>query len=129
MAEARGWGRRIRALALDSLTFVNPAFYALSTPAFRSTTPRLVPPDKLPAAAALDMVRTQTGQIAGPALGDLEAGVVAALTSVRFSLVSGGIASIVGVGLLALALPQFHRYRSARPPHGSSVGPHHDDNL
>jgi MFS family permease len=51
----------------------------------------------------------------GPSLGDLEAGLVASLTSVRFSIVSGGIACIVGVGLMALLLPQFGRY-DARDP-------------
>ncbi|CAN5543672.1 hypothetical protein BH20ACT21_BH20ACT21_05340 [soil metagenome] len=46
----------------------------------------------------------------GPALGDVEAGVVAALVGARVSLVSGGLACIAGVGLMALLLPEFHRY-------------------
>ena len=37
----------------------------------------------------------------GPRLGDAESGVVAGFTSTEFSIVSGGIACIVGVGLLA----------------------------
>jgi MFS family permease len=48
----------------------------------------------------------------GPALGDLEAGAVAALTSLRFSVVSGGLGCIVGVAVLAFMLPQFARHRS-----------------
>jgi hypothetical protein len=48
----------------------------------------------------------------GPALGDLEAGAVAAVTSLRFSVVSGGLGCIAGVAVLALMLPQFARYRS-----------------
>jgi hypothetical protein len=47
---------------------------------------------------------------AGPALGNLEAGVVASLVSVPFSIVSGGVVCIVGVAALAAALPEFVRY-------------------
>jgi hypothetical protein len=46
----------------------------------------------------------------GPLLGNLEAGVVAALTTVRVSIVSGGILCIAGVAVAALALPGFRRY-------------------
>jgi MFS family permease len=46
----------------------------------------------------------------GPRLGDVEAGAVAALTSSQVSVVSGGFACIVGVVLLALAVPSFARY-------------------
>jgi hypothetical protein len=48
----------------------------------------------------------------GPALGDLEAGAVAALTSVRFSVISGGLGCIVGVGVMAMLLPEFARYEA-----------------
>jgi MFS family permease len=53
-----------------------------------------------------------------PTLGNVEAGVLASLTSVRVSVVSGGIACVVGTGLIALALPALLRYdsRRARPP-------------
>ena len=50
----------------------------------------------------------------GPALGDVEAGGVAALTSLRFSIVSGGVFCIIGTALLAVALPKFIAYDSAR---------------
>jgi MFS family permease len=49
-----------------------------------------------------------------PNLGDLEAGVLASLTSLRFAVVSGGLACVVGCAATALALPQFLRY-DARP--------------
>ena len=49
----------------------------------------------------------------GPSLGNAEAGFVAALTSVRFSIVSGGIACILGAGLLAILLPRYRRYDAA----------------
>jgi MFS family permease len=49
-----------------------------------------------------------------PNLGDLEAGILASLTSLRFSIVSGGVLCIVGCAVAALALPGFLRY-DARP--------------
>jgi len=45
-----------------------------------------------------------------PSLGDLEAGVLASLTSLRFSIVSGGVACIAGCVVTALALPRFLSY-------------------
>jgi hypothetical protein len=45
-----------------------------------------------------------------PSLGNVEAGVVASLTSLRTSIVSGGIACVVGSVLLALAIPQLLHY-------------------
>jgi len=45
-----------------------------------------------------------------PNLGDLEAGVLASLTSLRFSIVSGGLACIAGCVVTALALPKFLNY-------------------
>jgi MFS family permease len=51
---------------------------------------------------------------AAPSVGNLEAGALASLTSVRFSIVSGGLACIVGCFLLALAFPALVRYDSAK---------------
>jgi MFS family permease len=45
----------------------------------------------------------------GPRLGDLEAGAVAGLTSTGFSIVSGGLACIVGALALSALLPGFRR--------------------
>jgi MFS family permease len=45
-----------------------------------------------------------------PSLGDLEAGVLASLTSLRFSIVSGGLACVFGCVVTALALPKFLKY-------------------
>jgi MFS family permease len=50
----------------------------------------------------------------GPSLGNAEAGFVAALTSIRTSIVSGGAACIVGAGVLALLLPAYRRYDTRR---------------
>jgi MFS family permease len=50
-----------------------------------------------------------------PALGNLEAGALASLTSVRTSVVSGGIACIVGCVVIAAAFPALVRYRREQP--------------
>ena len=47
---------------------------------------------------------------ATPALGNVESGLVASLTSLRFSIVSGGLACVAGTFLIALAIPAFIRY-------------------
>ena len=58
----------------------------------------------------------ELAQVAGaPALGNLEAGVVASLTSLRFSIVSGGVITVVGTIVIALALPALLRYDSRKP--------------
>jgi MFS family permease len=46
----------------------------------------------------------------GPMLGNAESGIVASLSSIRTSIVSGGILCVVGTGLLTLALPAFRLY-------------------
>ena len=51
----------------------------------------------------------------GPTLGNLEAAIVATLTSVRTSIVSGGILCVAGVAVAAIALPLFRRYDSREP--------------
>jgi predicted MFS family arabinose efflux permease len=47
----------------------------------------------------------------GPRLGDAESGVVASLTSTEFSIVSGGIACVVGVIILLRWRPSFWNHR------------------
>jgi hypothetical protein len=48
----------------------------------------------------------------GPLLGNAEAGLVSRLRGPTFSIVSGGLACLAGTAVLALALPEFRRYRS-----------------
>lgn len=50
-----------------------------------------------------------------PSLGNVEAGAVASLTSIRFSVVSGGILSIIGTIALAAFVPALRRYDSKEP--------------
>ena len=51
----------------------------------------------------------------GPRLGDLEAGAVASVSTPTISVVSGGLACIAGVLLLAAAVPRFLRYDARQP--------------
>jgi hypothetical protein len=51
----------------------------------------------------------------GPSVGDVESGVVASLTTVPVSIVSGGLICIAGIGLLRWFAPGFWRY-DARDP-------------
>jgi MFS family permease len=58
----------------------------------------------------------ELAQVAGaPELGNVEAGIVASLTSVRASIVSGGILSVAGTIAVALAVPALVRYDARRP--------------
>ncbi|HEX3794704.1 MAG TPA: MFS transporter [Acidimicrobiales bacterium] len=49
----------------------------------------------------------------GPRLGDMESGAVATLTSLEFSVVSGGLACIAGAVIIGLLLPQFRHHVAA----------------
>jgi MFS family permease len=52
----------------------------------------------------------QVSYSSGPLLGDLEAGIAAAVVGLRTSIVAGGVLCVVGVAFAALALPAFRRY-------------------
>jgi MFS family permease len=51
------------------------------------------------------------GYASGPALGNFEAGWVASLRSLRFSVVSGGVACVVGAVAVIASLREFRQYR------------------
>jgi len=53
----------------------------------------------------------------GPLAGQLRAGTVAAMTTLRTSVVSGGLLCIAGVSFVAAKLPQFRTYDSLTNPH------------
>jgi MFS family permease len=75
---------------------------------FRNTILQLVVPDAL--RGRLSAVHTAVVG-GGPRLGDLEAGVVASITSVRFSVVSGGVACVLGALTIARFMPELWNYR------------------
>ena len=77
---------------------------------FRSTILQLSIPDHLRGRMSAFQLMVVT---TGPRLGDLEAGAVAALVNPVFSVVSGGVACVVGIALLAIALPELRRQRAA----------------
>jgi hypothetical protein len=86
---------------------------------FRSTILQLTVPDRLRGRMSAFHLMVVT---TGPRLGDLEAGAVAALVNPLFSVVSGGVACVVGVALLALLLPEVRRQRSSEALAGPSPG-------
>jgi len=51
----------------------------------------------------------------GPSLGEVESGVVAHLTTVPFSVVSGGVLCVLGIGALRVLAPGFVRYDARHP--------------
>ena len=77
----------------------------------RSTINQSVTPDALRGrmSSVFSLVVTS-----GPRLGDVEAGVVAGLGGARFSVVSGGLACIVGAVALVAAFPALIRYDAER---------------
>jgi MFS family permease len=79
---------------------------------FRSTIWNQTIPDRLRGRLA---GIEQVSYSSGPLLGDVEAGVVGELFSVRASIVSGGVLCIVGVAVAALLLPAFRHYDSRQP--------------
>ncbi len=76
---------------------------------YRSTILQVTVPDRLRGRLSGIHILVVTG---GPRLGDLEAGLVASWVTPAFSVVSGGIACILGAGLVALAYPELRRYRA-----------------
>lgn len=113
------WGLAIVGFGLSTEVFALAlAFLAIAGAAdtisaiFRGTILQSSVPDRLRGRLSGIHIMVVVG---GPRLGDVEAGVVAQLVSPVFSVVSGGVACIVGVALLAVATPQFRRYQAGEP--------------
>jgi hypothetical protein len=111
------WGAAIAGVGLvtslaPAVALLMLAGYADTVSAFcRTTINQTVTPDALRGrmSAVYSLVVTS-----GPRLGDIESGAVAGLTSARFSVVSGGLACVAGVGLIMLAFPTLAAYDSER---------------
>ena len=110
---AAGWGVAIAAfgfatsvpVALVMLAFAGGADFVSAV--LRSTILLQVTPDTMRGRLS----GIELAQVAGtPALGNLEAGAVASLIGLRFSIVSGGVLCVLGTAAVALALPAFRRY-------------------
>jgi MFS family permease len=110
------WGAGIAAFGLvgDHL-WLAIAFLAFAGGAdvisavFRNTILQVTVPDALRGRLSQIHILVVTG---GPRLGDLEAGLVASAFSPAISVVSGGLLSIAGAGLVALLVPAFRRYHA-----------------
>lgn len=107
------WGAAIAGFGATKLLWVGLFLLALAGAAdvvngvFRTTIIQVNTPDAL--RGRVNSIGFVVGA-GGPRLGDVEAGVVASITSPVFSAVSGGLASVVGVVLLSLISPAFARY-------------------
>jgi MFS family permease len=109
------WGAAIAAFGIVSWLPLALLLLALAGAAdvisavFRNTILQLSVPDALRGRLTAVHIAVVTG---GPRLGDAEAGAVAAVTSPRFSVVSGGLACVLGVAVIARLAPELVRYRA-----------------
>ena len=116
------WGAAIAAFGLVPWLPLGLLMLALAGAAdvvsavFRNTILQLSVPDGLRGRLSSVHIAVVTG---GPQLGDAEAGAVAALTSPRFSVVSGGVACILGVVALMRWVPDLARYDAVAEPRRS----------
>ncbi len=107
------WGGAIAAFGLVPWLPLGLAMLALAGAAdvvsavFRNTILQMSVPDGLRGRLSSVHIAVVTG---GPQLGDAEAGAVAAIASPRVSVVSGGLACIVGVLVLLRLVPELARY-------------------
>ena len=76
---------------------------------FRTTILQMAAPDRLRGRLFGIHILVVTG---GPRLGDVEGGLVARLVSPTFSVVAGGLACVLGAGLVALLYPELRRARA-----------------
>jgi MFS family permease len=116
------WGAAITLFGLSGRAFPLALFLLAVAGAadvisavFRGSILQLSVPDALRGRMSAVHIMVVTG---GPRLGDVEAGAVAALVSPWFSVVSGGVACVAGVGLLLLLIPELARYHA-----GEDTGP------
>jgi predicted MFS family arabinose efflux permease len=83
----------------------------------RNAIVQLLTPDTLRGRVSSIHILVVTG---GARVGDAEASLAAALIGTQWSVVSGGILSLVGVGLLSLAMPEFMRLEMAEAREAAS---------
>jgi MFS family permease len=114
---AAGWGIAIAAFGFAESLWLGLLTLAVAGAAdnisavFRSTIMLTATPEGMRGR----LTGIEFAQVAsGPTLGNVEAGVVASLTSLRFSIVSGGIMCVAGTILTCLAFPALLRYDAKR---------------
>jgi predicted MFS family arabinose efflux permease len=117
LAAVAAWGTFIAAAGLVNSIWPAAALFALAGAAdsvsavCRSTISQTLTPDRMRGRMSSVFSLVVAG---GPRLGDVESGTVAALTSPAFSVVSGGLACLASVGLIAAAYPQLAAYDGDR---------------
>ena len=95
------------ALSLVFLAFIGAA--DATSAIVRNTIRQLATPDNLRGRVqSLNMIFV----MGGPQLGNLEAGIVAALFGAPFSVISGGVATVITVGLIFWLAPKVRDYRT-----------------
>jgi MFS family permease len=87
-------------IALFAVAFVAAGIGAVDQPARSSAVPRLVPPERLPAAIALNQLNFQVGSVVGPAVGGLLIATVG-LPGAYLADVLSFIAALIGVAAIA----------------------------
>ena len=110
------WGGAIAAFGLVGPNLVAGLLFLVLAGAadgvsaiFRSTIMQVTTPDRLRGRMSQVYTLVVNG---GPRLGDFEAGLVAAWFTPTFSVVTGGLACVIGAGLVAIAYPELRRYRT-----------------
>lgn len=110
------WGLTITLAGLSLWSFwLTLVFLALAGAAdvisavFRGTMLQEVIPDELRGRISAVQIMVVTG---GPRVGDIEAGFVAGAFGVPASVVIGGVACLVGTGVIAKAFPQLRNYET-----------------
>ncbi|HEY3726142.1 MAG TPA: MFS transporter [Solirubrobacteraceae bacterium] len=107
------WGAAITLVGLMTSLWAAAALLAVAGAAdsvsavCRSAINQTVTPDQMRGRMSSVFSLVVTG---GPRLGDIESGTVAGAAGVRFSVVSGGLLCILGVGLIVAAFPALARY-------------------
>ncbi len=117
------WGLAIALAGLSVFSFPLTLFFLAIAGAadvfsavFRGTILLESTPDRLRGRLSAANIMVVTG---GPRLGDVEAGLVAGLVGAPASIVVGGVACLVGTGVVAAAFPKFRSYIA---PEGAEAG-------
>ncbi len=106
------WGAAIAAFGLVHWLIAALALLAVAgwadviSAVFRNTIIQMLVPDRLRGRLGALQIAVVTG---GPRLGDLESGAVASGLGLEVSVVSGGVACILGALVLARAMPGFRK--------------------
>jgi predicted MFS family arabinose efflux permease len=112
------WGVAITVFGLVDVLWVALVLLAVAgwadvvSAVFRNTILQTAVPDQLRGRLSAVQIAVVQG---GPRLGDLEAGAVGEAFGTSFSVVSGGVACVVGALLLAAALPGFRAQQAGEP--------------